>query len=182
MEILVKARAVVDGARGTEGIVGAAALGRVDLVRHFFNDDGSLKSTTTKTQMQSAFMWACEYGRKDVVEFLLGKGADLHAQNENGLTSLHLAAVGGHLDTVKLLVERGSPLEVKNVWGGTVLGNTLWGAVNGDPRVDYTPVVETLLRAGAKVESGYLPWWEEQSPVFPNAKERIRELLRSSQP
>jgi ankyrin repeat protein len=171
MEIFLNAGAILDGARGAEGIVGAAALGRLDRVK-------ALSTSATASQIQDAFMWACEYGRGDVVEFLLEKGVDVHAQNGNGMTGLHLAAVGGHLEIVKLLVERGSPLEERNIWGGTVLGNTLWGAVNGDPRVDYTPVVEFLIQAGAKVASGYLPWWAEQNLSLPSMKERIEKLLR----
>ena len=77
--------------------MGAAALGRLDLVQRFFDAGRNLKSNTTKAQMQSAFMWACEDGRSDVVEFLLEQGAHLGGQNENELTGLHLAAVGGHM-------------------------------------------------------------------------------------
>jgi len=171
MEILLNAGAILDGARGAEGIVGAAALGRIDRVK-------ALSSSATAAQIQNAFMWACEYGRREVVEFLLQKGVDVHAQNGNGMTGLHLASVGGHLEIVKLLVERGSPLEVRNIWGGSVLGNTLWGAVNGDPNVDFAPVVEFLIHSGAKVASGYLPWWSEQSLSLPSMKERIEKLLR----
>jgi len=171
MEILLNAGAILDGARGAEGIVGAAALGRIDRVE-------ALASSATASQIQDAFMWACEHGRGEVVEFLLQRGVDVHAQNGNGMTGLHLASVGGHLEIVKRLIGRGSPLEVRNIWGGTVLGNTLWGAVNGDPTVDFAPVVEFLIHAGAKVASGYLPWWSEQNPSLPSMKERIEKLLR----
>jgi ankyrin repeat protein len=171
MEILVKSGASVDGARGAEGIVGAAALGRLDRVR-------VLAGSAPAAQTQSAFLWACEHGRRQVVEFLVEQGVDLSKQDGNGLSGIHFAAAGGHVEIVRLLADRGSPLETRNIWGGTVLATALWGATNGDPNVDYTPVVQTLLGAGAKVQSGYLPWWAEQNLPLPGMKERIEKLLR----
>jgi len=172
-EILLNA-----GANGAAGIEGAASLGRLDLVEKFFDEDDQLKGNATKAQLQSALRCACEYGRTSVVEFLLNKGADLREQDGNGQTGLHLAALAGHLDTVKLLLERQAPLELKNVWGGTVLGNVLWAAVHHDPNVDYVPIVEAVLKAGAKVDPMFLIGWPRQNPLDPSAKAPIEELLR----
>jgi ankyrin repeat protein len=162
-ETLLNAMATID-------IVGAASLGRLDLVRKFVNP--------TKAEIQSAFMSACEFGRTAVVEFLLDNGANLHAQDGNGQTGLHSAALGGHADTVKLLLERHAPLEVQNAWGGTVLGNVLWAAINHDPNVDYVPIVNMLVEAKARVEPEFLTWWRQQNPLVASAKSRIEELLR----
>ncbi len=174
-EILLNA-----GAHGAEGIEGAAALGRLDLVKTFFDEEGRLKGNATKAQMQSALRWACEYGRTGVVEFLLDRGTDLREQDGNGQTALHLAAFFGHLDTVKLLLKRQAPLEIKNAWGGTVLGNVLWAAVHHDPGVDYVPIVKAVLEAGAKVDPLFLTGWPRQNTLVPSAKARIEELLRNA--
>jgi len=125
-------------------------------------------------------MSACEFGRTEVVEFLLDKGADLRGQDGNGQTGLHSAALAGHVDTVKLLLERQAPLEVKNVWGGTVLGNVLWGAIHHDSNVNYVPIVEMLITAGANVRAEFLTWWREQNPLVGSAKSRVEELLRGA--
>ncbi|MGO9256237.1 MAG: ankyrin repeat domain-containing protein [Bryobacteraceae bacterium] len=146
----------------------AAGVGRLDVVGTYFNDDGALQAHATGKQIQSGLNWACEYGRNKVVEFLLEKGADPGAAGDNGQTALHWAAIGGHLDTVESLLERKAPLEVKNVYGGTVLGQAAWCVMHGDRRVDYIPIVETLLRAGAKV----------QGAGYPTGNERLDELLR----
>lgn len=163
MEVLVKAGA-------WEGLIGAAALGQLDVVRKLVHSD--------KAQIQSAFMWACQFGRTDVVEFLVENGADMTLQDGNGMTGLHAAAMGGHLDAVRALLRRGSPLELQNVWGGTVLGNTLWAAHNYDPNVDYAPIVEAVVDAGAQVDSEFLTWWIARTPLFPSSKERIAKLLQ----
>jgi hypothetical protein len=158
---------------------GAAGVGRLDIVESFFNEDGGLKTNATKRQMESGFIWACEYGRNSIVDFLLRKGVDLCAQVDTGLTGLHWAAVGGQLETIKLLVERGAPLEERNIWGGTVLGQTLWSAINGDADIDYVPIIEVLIGAGAKIEDGSLAWLGQQEGRSFAVKAQIAEVLRS---
>jgi hypothetical protein len=50
---------------------GAAGVGRIDLVKGFFTEDGDLNARATKAQMVDGFSLACAYGRADVVDFLL---------------------------------------------------------------------------------------------------------------
>jgi ankyrin repeat protein len=38
---------------------------------------------------------------------------------------MHSAAIGGQLETIKFLLKQNAPLEVKNIYGGTVLGHPL---------------------------------------------------------
>ena len=162
---------------------GAAGVGRLDVVENFFEQDGRLKGTATAIQLQRGFLWACEFGRDDVVGFLLENGADIRGQADNGQTGLHWAVIGGHLSTIKLLLGRGAPLEEINAYGGTVLGQALWSFINGDPDVDYVPILETLLDAGAKIEAGSLQWiekeWVERQTGRPaTVKTQIVEVLR----
>ena len=156
-------------ARGARlDLEGAAGVGRVDVVKSFFNEDGSLKSSVTKAQMQSGFIWACEYGRRDVVEFLLDKGVDLRAGENTGETALHLAAHRGQLEMIKLLLDQGAPLEAKNVYGGTALGQATWSVRRGDPAIDFVPVIKALLDAGARIEEA----------DYPTGNKGVDEVLR----
>lgn len=143
----------------------AAGVGFLDVVKSYFNDDGSLKSNATREQFEQGFIFACEYGRRDVVDFMLDKGVDLATGANTGQTALHLAAHRGQLDIIKLLIDRGAPLEVVNCYGGTVLGQALWSADNGEPEIDFVPVVEMLLAAGARPD------------VYPGMKERVENIL-----
>lgn len=154
----------------------AAALGRLGLVKDFFADDGSLKAAT-KVQLESGFLWACEYGRDNVVDFLLQRGVDLRVQSNTGLTGLHWAVVGGQLTTIKLLLEQGAPLEARNIYGGTALGQALWSAINGDSGIDYSEIINTLIDAGAKIEPGSLTWLAEQREAS-STKAHLEALLR----
>ena len=93
-----------------------------------------------------------------MVDFLLKKGIDLRADENTGMTGLHWAVIGGQLDTIKLLLERGAPLEALNVYGGTALGQALWCSANGEPEIDYAPIIKMLIDAGAQIEPGSLGW------------------------
>jgi hypothetical protein len=111
-------------------------------------------------QRELALICAATYGRVAVIEWLLDHGVDSAAQD--GQTALHLAAHCGHLDALRLLLARGAPLEVKNQYGGTVLDQALWSAAHdaggwggNHPGLDYAPIVEALVAAGAKIE----PQW-----------------------
>jgi ankyrin repeat protein len=136
---------------------GAAGVGRLDVVKGFFHDDGSLQSPATRQQLNDGFAWACEFGRTSVVEFLLQRGMEVDAKlPHGGQTGLHWAAYGGHLDTVKLLLDCGAPIDVKEErFGGTPLGWTLYAWRNLPERIDREPYYEVaalLVRSGAKVE------------------------------
>ena len=140
---------------------GAAGVGRLDLVKTFFNPDGSLKAGATPEQLARGFGWACEYGRTLAVRFLLEKGFDVTSIPEDSReTGLHWAAFGGHLDLVRVLLEHHAPVDVRDkVHGGTPLGWALYGWANLPADAageNYYEVVTTLINAGAKVDEGWL--------------------------
>jgi ankyrin repeat protein len=148
-------------------IAGAAGIGRLDAVMSFFKSEGRLKTGATKKEAESAFVYACMWGRHEVVQFLANQGVNLAAHLGDGQTGLHWAAIVGRLETVKLLLTLNAPLELKNEYGGTVLGQTLWSAAHGgDPDV-YSEIIETLIAAGAKLKDRHVP-----------VNERIDALLR----
>jgi hypothetical protein len=160
---------------------GAAGVGRLDVVMSFFQADGSLKPPATQEQMGAGFAWACEFGRTNVVDFLLQRGMALDVRlKHDGQTGLHWAAYGGHADTVKLLLERGAPIDAKDErYDGTPLGWALYGWGNrgsaGDPaaggsRDPYYEVVALLARAGAKLD----PQWYEDDEDRHRAAEKMR--------
>jgi hypothetical protein len=70
---------------------------------------------------------------------------------------MHCAAIGGQLETIKFLLKQNAPLEVKNVYGGTVLGQALWSAAHGgEPKV-YAAIIKVLIEAGARVPERHVP-------------------------
>lgn len=92
---------------------------------------------------------AAGIGRADVVSRLLDDGAD-PATKYGGMTAMHWAAHYGHLDVIRAFVAHRAPLEIENRYGGTVLGQAVWSAIN-DPQPEHLRILETLVAAGAKV-------------------------------
>lgn len=76
---------------------------------------------------QTALLWAAkshpdhasvaEYG--EVVELLVGRGADIAATNKDGDTALHLAATAGNARVVHFLLSKGGDLSIRNKEGLT---------------------------------------------------------------
>ncbi len=146
-------------ARGARlDLEGAAGVGRLEVVRSFFEANENLKPGATRAQMEDGFLWACEYGHIGVVEFLLDKGLD--AATKRGCTGLHWAAFSAHADIVKLLLKRSAPMDVRDDnFDGTPLGWALYAW--GDPppeseRDRYRETVVLLVAAGAHVDPEWL--------------------------
>jgi len=169
------------GARA-DNILVAAALGRQDLVKRFVVDavtlapDARLVDTRwlrvprdPQAHIELALVWAIKYTRMRVAEFLIQAGVDPAAKDNDQMTALHWAAATGMMDLIKVLLERGAPLEVKNRWGGTVLASTAYFAIYQPVQgVDYPAVLEALLDAGADVSAA--AWAADD--------ERIADVLR----
>ena len=146
----------------------AAGIGRVDILENAFTRAGKPKRAIKRREIDSAFLYACAWGQKSVVEFFLQKGISPNVHRGDGQTALHWAAIGGQLEIVKLLLKLKPPLESRNIYGGTVLGQTLWSAAHGGDPDLYSEIIETLIAAGAKVRERHVP-----------VNEKIDELLRS---
>lgn len=63
--------------------------------------------------------WASYTGHSDIVEFLIGQGANLHNKNKQNYTPLHWACYIGHLNVVKILVHYGADIFAKNDYDET---------------------------------------------------------------
>jgi hypothetical protein len=124
------------------------ALGR-SRIEEWYQDGRFEKESAALAQ---AFTCACMLGRTSVAAFLLDRGVDPVKGAETGLTGFHYAVSSGHLDTVNLLIERNAPLEVKNMYGGTVLDQAVWSAIH-EPKADHAIIIERLIAAGANVDA-----------------------------
>lgn len=128
-------------------------------------------------EAHEAFAWACFNGRTSDADEILNRGIDPAKSNKTGMPGFHSAASRGHVDTVRMLIRRKVPMEQLNMYGGTVLGQTLWSAVN-EPHAGQAEAIEALIDAGALVEPGMLEWWEKQDVPSPETKCRVADVLR----
>jgi len=95
----------------------AAALERVADARR-------LLSAASPEDRHRALALSAQFGHTEIVRMLLDAGEDPNRYNPPGFhahsTPLHQAALAGHQDTVRLLVERGARLDWKDtIWQGT---------------------------------------------------------------
>jgi Ankyrin repeats (3 copies) len=155
---------------------GAAGVGRLDLVKTFFKEDGGLKTDAMQKQMECGFAWACQYGRTNVVEFLLELGFKVDA-TPYGISGLHWAAYTARVDIVKLLLERNAPVELRDGrHGGTPLGWVFhaWADSPPEPEAEprrYCEVVKLLVAAGATIDSAL--------PSDPRRRARVLQKIRA---
>ena len=151
------AAAYLAGRGARLGLIEAAGVGRLDVVKTFFDERGALKPGVAPRTVVDAFFHACGWGSRDVVVWLLDHGVALTAHDGDRQTALHWAAMGANLALVELLIARGAPLEARNGYGGTVLGQALWSAAHGGAADDFVPVLEALIAAGAQVPKVHPP-------------------------
>jgi hypothetical protein len=128
--------------------------------------------------LAEAFTCACFLGRNEAVGYLLDQGIDPNGGNKTGLNALHWASNRGNPETVRLLLDKGADTEFVNMYGGTVLGQVLWSAVN-EYSDSHAEIIEVLIEAGAHIEPGALAWWNEQDVPSAETKRRVAAALRS---
>ena len=108
----------------------AAALGRVGNARNLF-------ATASREERRRALALAAQFGHTEIVRLLLDAGEDPSRYNPMGThshsTPLHQAALAGRYDVVRLLVERGARLDLKDtMWQGTPEG---WATHAGETEI-----------------------------------------------
>jgi ankyrin repeat protein len=101
---------------------------------------------------------AADHGHTEAVRLMLDLGfpADARSEQDNGATALHLAAAAGSLGTVRLLLERGADIEVRDTaWNSTPLEWAIVGSgmrLGHDPDPDWPATISALLDAGASTD------------------------------
>jgi ankyrin repeat protein len=114
-------------------VAAAAGLGRVEDVRRRL-------PASDAADRHLALALAAQHGHAEIVRLLLDAGEDPDRFNPRGhhrySTPLHQAVWGAHLDVVRLLVERGARLDIRDaVHKSTPLGWAEYG--QRDEVADY---------------------------------------------
>jgi len=124
------AQALVRRGAPVETLAAAAGLGNLDKVRRMLPEANDI-------DRHRALALAAQLGQAEVVRVLLDAGGDPNRYNPPGTHShsppIHQAVAAGHLDVVKLLVDRGARLDIKDtVYQSTPLG---WAQYCDQPHI-----------------------------------------------
>ncbi|HEY9000075.1 MAG TPA: ankyrin repeat domain-containing protein [Mucilaginibacter sp.] len=138
----------------------AGGVDDLEKVKSYFNTDGRLSDDTLKSKLDACFIWACDCGNMNIIEYLLEKRIDVNTRS-NGMTALHSAAFGGHPEIVKLLLDRKADMEAINAYGGTVLSQTLWCLYN-HKKLKHSEIMEMLISAGAHIKEEWQRYIDDQ--------------------
>lgn len=119
---------------------------------------------------------AIEEGRGDSVLFMLSLGWSILEEIDWGGTPLHHAAWHGRPDMVKVLLESGAPVNVRDKeFGCSPIAWAAHGSANARSRIDadYITVTEILLDAGSSREASYNKWNEPPERLASDAVARV---------
>lgn len=117
--LLLNTRDIDLNARGRNGdsaLMIAAYKGKYDAVKALL-DKGAEPNQTG----WAALHYAAAVGNNPIVQLLLDHSAYIDAESPNQTTPIMMAARGGHILTVKLLLDEGADLTLKNGAGMTAL-------------------------------------------------------------
>jgi hypothetical protein len=123
------AEALVRRGARVETLAAAAGLGRL-------SEAGRLLASATPDDRHRALALAAQLGHADVLRLLLDAGEDPNRYNPKGnhahATPLHQAVWNGHEQVVRLLVERGARLDIRDtIYQATPLGWAEYGGRAG---------------------------------------------------
>jgi ankyrin repeat protein len=94
-----------------------------------------------------------ENGNAAVLETMMSCGFDPGAQDKDGVTALHRAAMGGHPDAVRVLLTFGASVEAQDgMFSATPLVWAVQGRSHPSPEANHVMVARLLIEAGSPVD------------------------------
>ncbi|MBS1841846.1 MAG: ankyrin repeat domain-containing protein [Acidobacteria bacterium] len=158
--------------------VAACTSGNKALAQSLLNEHPNLRNEL-RAEHHLMMHTPAERGEAKILETMLACGFDPNVKDSNGVEALHRAAMGGHVEAVRVLLARGASVNaVDGMFAATPLVWACEGwrheAKNG---ADHVGVARLLLAAGSPHE------WAapEKAPDAEGTHERLAELCQVAQ-
>jgi ankyrin repeat protein len=174
---LLRARGAAGELRPVDAFLGACALGDEARARLVLDANPGLLETLAATE-PDVLVHAAGHGRTEAVRALAAFGLGVANESRDGGTPLHWAAWNGRVATVRALLERSAPVNVRDRRYGS---SPLAWAAHGSKYCraaddDYTAVIDLLLAAGVDRALTYNNWGEPPEVLCSDA---VAEHLRA---
>jgi len=131
---------------GTTAVHAAASAGHTSTVQLLLKTDSPLLMNAKDLAKRIPLSHACEMGHIKVVEALIAVAANIDdAKDQDGLSLLHWASIGGHGDVCQLLVNESIDVDCRDLAGRTALHYAAYGG--------YVNSMLVLLENKAKINS-----------------------------
>jgi len=132
--------------KGCTPLILAATAGHASTCRILLDNGCDIEAQSDRTK-DTALSLACSSGRQEVVELLLLRGSNYEHRNVSDYTPLSLAASGGYVGIIKVLVHHGAEINSRT---GSKLGISplMLAAMNG-----HVTAVKLLLDMGSDVNA-----------------------------
>ncbi|MDQ7827116.1 MAG: ankyrin repeat domain-containing protein [Candidatus Eremiobacteraeota bacterium] len=128
-----------------ENIFKAVEGNSMESIEKFLEIDGRALTKTNDNGMKIIHI-AVREGRKDLLEYLLEKGAQVDERNEFGYTPLHVAAMCGQTDLARFLIGKKAQVKATDPdMGSTPLHEAV--------RNCHSDLIELLIQKGADINA-----------------------------
>ncbi len=163
---------------GETALMLAAWKNRQDAVRWLLERGAQPNRGNGDERRWTALHYAAFGGHGELVETLLGSGADVNARSTNGSTVVMMAAREGHADLAKRLLEAGANPALKNDYGEDAVA---WAMRQGNYGIARTftsaaNFAELVRQAAGQPQPQPQPLPRRSQP----APDRVDELLRKA--
>src|ERR1700761_3350581 len=132
----------------------ASAIGKFDTVAHLIYTSPDAINEHADDGFTPLGL-ACYFGQLEVARYLILKGADVNLPSNNGFNvfPIHSAAAGNYTDIVRILIENGAQVNVRQQAGATPLHSA---AQNGNLEL-LIMLLENGAETNVRMEGGKMP-------------------------
>jgi hypothetical protein len=132
--------------------VAACAEGNLDAAERMLAERPGLR-TELRSEHHLLLQRQAECGNATVLETMLACGFDPRARDKDGVTALHRAAMGGHADAVRVLLQSHADVSALDaMFSAFPLVWAVEGRHHAAPGADHVAVARALIAAGSPIE------------------------------
>jgi len=95
----------IQDAKGLHPLHLAVLTNRLNMLKVLVDEENQTQVNLAQLDGFTPLHYACHKGNKLMFQYLIKKGADVTLKSAKGVSCLHLACAGGHLEIVSILIE-----------------------------------------------------------------------------